>query len=64
MAVTLYPEAEDLWRPVLRVSISRAARLYAPGGTVHVVVGCNDRMRDFAYFEFRIADLSAISYER
>jgi hypothetical protein len=64
MAVTFYPVAEDLVRPVPRVGMPRAARLTAPGGTVQVIAQCNNRMSDIAKFEFRIADLSAISHER
>jgi REP element-mobilizing transposase RayT len=39
----LYPLVDDLIQPVLRVAMPRAARLYAPGGTVHVVARCNNR---------------------
>ena len=38
-----YPLVDDLLSPVLRVAMPRAARLYAPGGTVHVVIRCNNR---------------------
>ena len=38
-----YPLVDDLLRPVLRVAMPRAGRLYAPGGTVHVVARCNNR---------------------
>jgi REP element-mobilizing transposase RayT len=38
-----YPLAQDLLRPVQRVAMPRALRLYAPGGTVHVVARCNSR---------------------
>jgi hypothetical protein len=38
-----YPQVEDLLRPVLGVAMPRAGRLYAPGGTVHVVARCNNR---------------------
>lgn len=38
-----YPQVEDLLRPVLRVAMPRAPRLYAPGGTVDVVARCNNR---------------------
>ncbi len=38
-----YPLAEELLPPVLRVAMPRAARLSAPGGTMHVVARCNKR---------------------
>ena len=38
-----YPLGDDLLRPLLRVAMPRAGRLYAPGGTVHVVARCNNR---------------------
>jgi hypothetical protein len=38
-----YPQVEDLLRPLLKVAMPRAGRLYAPGGTVHVVARCNNR---------------------
>ena len=38
-----YPLVDDLLRPILRVAMPRAGRLYAPGGTVHVVARCNNR---------------------
>ncbi len=38
-----YPPVEDLLRPFQRVRMPRAGRLYAPGGTVHVVARCNNR---------------------
>ncbi len=41
--MSAYPVAEDLLRPVLRVAMPRAMRVYAPGSTVHVVVRCNNR---------------------
>jgi hypothetical protein len=55
-----YPQVEDLLRPVLRVAMPRAPRLYAPGGTVHVVARCNNR--DFYFttsedFELLLAHL-------
>jgi len=43
VAVSAYPRAQDLRRPVLRVAMPRAMRVYAPGGTVHVVARCNNR---------------------
>jgi hypothetical protein len=38
-----YPRVKNLLRPVLVVAMPRAGRLYAPGGTVHVVARCNNR---------------------
>jgi len=38
-----YPLAEDLLQPVRRVAMPRAGRVYAPGGTMHVVARCNNR---------------------
>jgi hypothetical protein len=38
-----YPRVKNLLRPVLGVAMPRAGRLYAPGGTVHVVARCNNR---------------------
>ncbi len=38
-----YPVVDDLLRPLLRVGMPRAGRLYASEGTVHVVARCNNR---------------------
>ncbi len=38
-----YPAVADVLAPVARVRMPRAPRLYAPGGTVHVVARCNNR---------------------
>ncbi len=38
-----YMHVDDLLGPVRRVAMPRAPRLYAPGGTVHVVARCNNR---------------------
>ena len=38
-----YLLVDDLLRPLLRVAMPRAARLYAPGGTALVVARCNHR---------------------
>ncbi len=40
-----YTLGDDLLRPLLRVAMPRAGRLYAPGGTVHMVARCNNRKR-------------------
>jgi hypothetical protein len=48
-----YPLVDDLLSPVLRVAMPRAARLYAPEGTVHVVTRCNNR--EF-YFMLKVPD--------
>ena len=42
-----YPRVDDLLRPILGVAMPRAGRLYAPGGTVHVVARCNNREFSF-----------------
>ena len=39
--MTTYPDS--LPRPVLQVAMPRPPRIYAPGGTVHVVARCNNR---------------------
>ena len=55
-----YPVGDDLLRPLLRVAMPRAGRLYAPGGTVHVVARCNNREFYFttpADFEVLLAHL-------
>jgi putative transposase len=41
--VKRYPTAVDVHVPAPRVRMPRAPRLYAPGGTVHVVARCNNR---------------------
>ncbi|MEI8188789.1 MAG: hypothetical protein WCI75_03605 [candidate division NC10 bacterium] len=38
-----YPLIENLGRPGLRVAMPRAPRVYAPGGTMHMVARCNNR---------------------
>ncbi len=40
---TPYPPVDDPLRPLLSVAMPRAMRIYAPGGTVHVVARCNNR---------------------
>jgi hypothetical protein len=61
--VTFYPMAEELVRPVLRVGMPRVARLVGPGGTMHVVAQCNNRIRGIGDFELRICRRSAMSDE-
>jgi putative transposase len=41
--MSLYGEREDKDRPVLQIAMPRLPRLYAPGGTMHVVARCNNR---------------------
>jgi len=48
-----YPLVDDLLRPILRVAMPRAGRLYAPGGTVHVVARCNNREAEGCPVPFR-----------
>lgn len=38
-----YRLVDDLLGPIRRVAMPRAARLYATGGTAHVVARCNNR---------------------
>jgi putative transposase len=44
----LYGDKDEENRPILQVAMPRAPRIYAPGGTMHVVARCNNR--EF-YFE-------------
>jgi putative transposase len=39
----LYGDKDEENRPVLQVAMPRAPRIYAPGGTMHVVARCNNR---------------------
>jgi hypothetical protein len=39
----LYGERDDAGRPLLQIAMPRSPRLYAPGGTMHVVARCNNR---------------------
>ena len=39
----LYAERDDAGRPLLEIAMPRSPRLYAPGGTMHVVARCNNR---------------------
>jgi hypothetical protein len=39
----LYGERENAVRPVLQIAMPRSPRIYAPGGTMHVVARCNNR---------------------
>ncbi len=41
--MTLYGERNDASRPVLEIAMPRSPRIYAPGGTMHVVARCNNR---------------------
>jgi len=38
-----YRERDNAGRPVLQIAMPRLPRLYAPGGTMHVVARCNTR---------------------
>jgi len=59
-----YPLVDDLPHPILRVAMPRAARLYAPGGTVHALARCNNRefcfttVEDFERFVVLLRDMS------
>ena len=39
----LYGERDSARRPFLQIAMPRSPRLYAPGGTMHVVARCNNR---------------------
>ena len=41
--MTLYGEKDRALRPVLQIAMPRWPRIYAPGGTMHVVTRCNNR---------------------
>jgi len=41
--MTLYGEKDRALRPVLQIAMPRWPRIYAPGGTMHVVARCNNR---------------------
>ena len=38
-----YSERDGAGRPVLQIAMPRLPRLYAPGGTMHVVARCKNR---------------------
>ena len=46
--MTLYGEREGAVRPVLQIAMPRPPRIYAPGGTMHLVARCNNREFYFA----------------
>ncbi len=41
--MTFYSERDGAERPDLQIAMPRLPRLYAPGGTMHVVARCNNR---------------------
>jgi len=41
--MTLYSERDGAVRPVSQIAMPRLPRLYAPGGTMHVVAPGNNR---------------------
>ena len=43
-----YGERDDKVRPVFQIAMPRLPRIYAPGGTMHVVARCNHREFYFA----------------
>lgn len=49
--MSLYGERKDKDRPVLQIAMPRLPRLYAPGGTMHVVARCNNREFSFVATE-------------
>ncbi len=38
-----YAETEGILKAALQIAMPRSPRIYAPGGTVHVVARCNNR---------------------
>ncbi len=46
--MTFYGEGDGAGRPVLQIAMPRLPRLYARGGTMHVVARCNNREFYFA----------------
>jgi len=46
--MTLYGEKDRALRPGLQIAMPRLPRIYAPGGTMHVVARCNNREFYFA----------------
>ncbi len=46
-----YPLVDDLLRPILRVAMPRAARVYAPRGTAHAAARCDSREFCFTTLE-------------
>ena len=46
--MTLYDDRVITGRPVLQIAMPRSPRIYAPGGTMHVVARCNNREFYFA----------------
>ncbi|MFA4836964.1 MAG: hypothetical protein WC749_12955 [Dehalococcoidia bacterium] len=46
--MTLYGERDSAGRPVFQIAMPRSPRIYAPGGTMHVVARCNNRDFYFA----------------
>ena len=49
----LYGERDGASRSVLQVAMPRSPRMYAPGGTMHVVARCNNREVYFAELDER-----------
>jgi len=46
--MNFYRDRKEAGRPVLQIAMPRLPRLYAPGGTMHVVARCNNREFYFA----------------
>jgi hypothetical protein len=46
--MTLYGERNGAVRPALQIAMPRLPRIYAPGGTMHVVAQCNNHKFYFA----------------
>jgi len=41
--MTLFGEKDRALRPGLQIAMPRSPRIYAPGGTMHVVARCKNR---------------------
>jgi hypothetical protein len=46
--MTLYSEKDHALRPFLQIAMPRPPRIYAPGGTMHVVARFNNREFQFS----------------
>jgi hypothetical protein len=49
--MTLYDDRKNAVRPVLQIAMPHLPRIYAPGGTMHVVARGNNREFYFAGLE-------------
>jgi putative transposase len=64
--MTLYGERDDGVRPVFQIAMPRPPRIYAPGGTMHVVARCNNREfyfnepEDFQILQDHLGEMSTV----